>query len=117
MDWSTGLGLLVTVLGIAALVASTAAYFKVSFVKATIDTLKENNEALASRTAILESENARLKARVLDLETENTTLRSIATGEVAIRDGFAGLHLLIQELADRISPPPASPVPAPRGRQ
>lgn len=75
------LQLLPFVLTIATAAAAGVAYFRASYAKATIETLKENNSALSNRVDILEGENETLKVKVAAVEQENTLLRTLVPAE------------------------------------
>lgn len=73
--------------GAIALVGVTAIalfYFRSSYSKATIDSLKENNQALTERVGLVEAEAERCTTRCTALEQENSTLRALVTGRSAI---------------------------------
>lgn len=56
--------------------ATVVAYFRASLAKATIDTLKESNAALAEQVTILKAEQIATTARMESVERENELLRS-----------------------------------------
>ena len=81
------------VLLIVGIVVVVVTYFRASYAKATIETLKESNAALTERVDILESENERCSAELRGLKTENTNLRNYVSGTEAI----GGLQSMITE--------------------
>jgi len=100
--FQAGVAIFVAILALTALAASVAAYFRASYVKATVVTLQENNAALTDRVRILteaatEAERERAvevakweaerevdRGRIRALETENGILRDVVQGRADI---------------------------------
>jgi hypothetical protein len=86
---------LVGLLAIIALLGGAVAYFRQSYAKATIETLRENNAALTDRVSVLEGEGTRCATRLTAVESENTQLRTFVSGADAIKtlaESIAGQH-------------------------
>lgn len=66
---------------IATAAAAAVAYFRASYAKATIETLKENNDALTNRVTILESDLKAANVKVAAVEQENILLRTLVPAE------------------------------------
>lgn len=84
------IGLLLTLFALAALAGGLAAFLRASQ-KATLETYKEDNEALRGRVKTLEDERAQqriemdeVKAKVSKLIERNAVLEEIVPGTVAI---------------------------------
>lgn len=73
--------LLPFILTIATAAAAAVAYFRASYAKATIDTLKDNNDALDKRVDILEKELSEEKVKTEALREENRLLRTLVPAE------------------------------------
>jgi hypothetical protein len=74
------MGWLPLAFGLVVIAAATAAYYRSAYAKVTIDTLKENNEALTGRVSILEADSQRQTEQIRTLKAENETLRNVVTG-------------------------------------
>lgn len=82
---SLALTVLGGLLGLVIAVASLVAYFKASYARATIETLRDSNNALTGRVAELEASEARLMIRCDALEREAVNLRGYVSGTEAVR--------------------------------
>lgn len=91
------LQLLPFILTIATAAAAGVAYFRASYAKATIETLKENNSALTSRVDILESDLKAAKVKVTAVEQENKLLRTLVPAE----ETLGTILLTLQELFEQ----------------
>lgn len=91
MDPSAVLSLVLGGLTLVAVVASAVAVARATLAKTTIETLKQNNEALAARVDLLEEENERQATRLSALQSENTALQSYVSGTDAIKEVAAML--------------------------
>lgn len=89
--------LLPFVLTIATAAAAGVAYFRASYAKATIETLKENNSALSDRVDILETENKGLQIKVEAVKQENMLLRTLVPAE----ETLGTILLTLQELSEQ----------------
>lgn len=86
MEASAVLSLILGALTLVAVVASAVAVARATLAKTTIETLKQNNDALAARVDLLEEENARQATRLAALQSENTALQSYVSGTDAIKE-------------------------------
>lgn len=91
MDIPGALGILIAVLTIAGIAGGLAAFFR-SMQRATLETYKEDNEALRLRVDTLEKERIddrghidTLRAEVTKLRADNDLLREIVPGTQAIK--------------------------------
>jgi predicted RNase H-like nuclease (RuvC/YqgF family) len=84
------LGAILTILGgLAALLVIAAvavAFYRASYARATIETLRESNNALTNRVSELEASEGRLKLRCDSLEREAVSLRGYVSGTEAVRE-------------------------------
>lgn len=84
----SGIGAVLAVLGALAgmlvIAASVVAYFKASYARATIETLRDSNTALTSRVAELEADNTRLKTEAAAQKQELANLRTYVSGTEAV---------------------------------
>lgn len=71
-------------LGLLVVAAVAVAYFRASYAKATIETLKEDNEALRNRVETLEEEDRTKQTKIEHLRQENEALRDLVTNRVEI---------------------------------
>ncbi len=71
-------GLLVTA-------ATVVAFYRSSYARATIETLRDSNEALTERVKELEAENQRQGQKLAHLEQEAADLRTYVSGTEAVR--------------------------------
>lgn len=81
-----GLGLILGLLTLVSVVASAVAVARATLAKTTIETLKENNDALSARVGLLEQENGRQAAQVVSLLAENASLQSYVSGADAVKE-------------------------------
>lgn len=98
-------GLLVLLAG----AASVVAYFRASYARATIETLRDSNLALTGRVGELEASEDRLRIRCDALEREAVNLRSYVSGTEAVNalaakiDSYQGeLHEHRREVLARL---------------
>ena len=91
MDVPTAAGILIAVLTIAGIAGGLAAFFR-QMQRATLETYKEDNEALRLRVDTLEKERIddrgqldTLRAEVTKLRADNDLLREIVPGTQAIK--------------------------------
>lgn len=97
MNNASLLTLLPFILTIATAAAAAVAYFRASYAKATIDTLRDSNQALAERVGLLELEVTAEKAKTEALREENRLLRTLVPAEETL-----GVILqTLQELASQ----------------
>lgn len=87
--WIGGLGGLLVLLAAG---AAVVAVLKANYAKATIEILKESNEALTHRVEELEAEDGRKTAAIRRIGDENTMLKEMVHG-----------HAELKELGDRLS--------------
>ena len=80
------IGIIGGVLGILGVVGAAAAVLRSSYLKATIETLKESNGALLQRNDQLDSAMLGCESRLTALEVENASLRTIVTSAVAVKE-------------------------------
>jgi hypothetical protein len=78
-------GVIGAILGILGLVGAGIAVLRSSYMKATVDTLKESNAALTERNTQLDRATAECSARMDALERENANLRTYVSGTDAIK--------------------------------
>lgn len=89
--------LLPFILTIATAAAAAVAYFRASYAKATIDTLRDSNAALTERVGLLELEVTTEKTKTEALREENRLLRTLVPAEETL-----GVILqCLEELADQ----------------
>lgn len=107
--WSALLGLLAALFGLLVIVAAAVAYFRASFARATIETLRDSNVALTARVSELEADNLRIKAENEAQKQELGALRTYVSGTEAVHalegkvDGYQQeLRTHRQELLDRL---------------
>lgn len=85
--WST-IGVVLTGLGVLAgllvIAAAAVAYFRASYARATIETLRDSNNALTGRVTELEASEARLIVRCDAQEQELRNLRTYVSGTEAV---------------------------------
>lgn len=82
---STVVSIIGVLLGVIAAVAFAMMYFRGSYAKATIETLKQNNDALIERVDLLDDRANECAARADVLERENEMLKRMVTGADAIK--------------------------------
>lgn len=107
---SGGLGslspLIGAVLGVFALVVIVGvavAYFRATYVKATIETLKASNDAYSDRIDQLEADAVQCKTRLDASEHENASLRTYVSGTEAIKDLAATMREQHGDLMGRVA--------------
>lgn len=80
-QWVAGL---LSVLGVVLAASTAVAYFRAGLAKATIETLRESNDALTARNGELDAVIMRLETRLSALERENEVLRSALGGKADV---------------------------------
>ena len=90
---SVALSILGVIAGLLVAAATVVAFFRTQYAKATIETLRDSNDALKARVDELEAENGRQAVKLKHLEDEAADLRSYVSGTEAIAR-------LEQQLAD-----------------
>ena len=88
---SNTLGIVLGLLTLIALVASSVAVARASLSKSTIEVLKGSNEALTERVALLEQDNTRQATQLAALKAENSALQTYVSGTDAIKNLAVGL--------------------------
>ena len=81
---SVGLSVLGVIAGLLVAAATVVAFFRTQYAKATIETLRDSNDALKARVDELEAENGRQATKLAHLEAEAADLRSYVSGTEAI---------------------------------
>lgn len=84
MNLGSILGVIGSLFAVVLVVATVVAYFRASLAKATIDTLRDSNNALQERVTILESETEKMKVKTESLQRENGILREAVSGKADI---------------------------------
>jgi hypothetical protein len=98
-------GVILGLLTLIAAATSVVAVLRANLAKATIEVLKDSNDAFETRVDQLEAENDRFLARMTALETENASLRSLVTGVDEIkrfRTEFDAHRSAVKDNHDRI---------------
>lgn len=91
--------LLLALFGLIGLLAGAAAYFRVSYVKNTIDLLKEHNAAQETRIKTLENSETEKAAKIEALESQVATFSDENRRLTMLLQGRADLSIL----GDRLS--------------
>lgn len=91
MEIPAWLGVVMTTLGIAAIMGGVVATFRASYSKARIEALREDNQDLRNRIEDLEAKEVRSSAKedelesdIVHLKNENETLRELVLQRVEI---------------------------------
>lgn len=91
--WSNGFAVAVSIIAVIGALGAAGAYFRVSYMKATVQTQKETIEAQSQRIDEYEQgqhdrdrQITDLQAKVHSLDNENHTLRGVISGREAIKE-------------------------------
>ena len=105
---SVGLSVLGVIAGLLVAAATVVAFFRTQYAKATIETLRDSNDALKARVDELEAQNARQATKLVHLEQEAETAQELPVLAVAAGRLPENLHglltasALVQRLAEQL---------------
>lgn len=109
MNVSAIIGVALAVVGLIAAAAAGVAYYRAAYAKATLETYRNDNEALSSRVghledqvAVLEKQHHADETRIKAIESENATLKNVIGATAAIAEMTGTMNSQYVNLGGRL---------------